>query len=153
MTKVKRKRGGNKLCICSHFGVANIRDNRNQHVFFAQMTPFTVHYDIIYHPFPINSQYFEDVGGWQPSPPREKWHISSCYLPLQSTAGKIFLQYCRLSDCYSMATVIKCLPSLPLYILLLLQKLVPKVGTTACLQPWSKRLGTLEEIRHKDALC
>ena len=21
------------------------------------------------------------------------------------------------------------------------------------LQPWSKRLGTLEEIRHKDALC
>ena len=94
---MKRKRGGNKLCICSHFGVTNIRDNRNQHVFFAQMTPCTIHYDIIYHPFPINSQYFEDVGGWQPSSPREKWHISSCYLPLQSTAGEIFLQYCRLS--------------------------------------------------------
>ena len=128
---MKRKRGGNKLWICSHFGVANICDNQNQQVFFAQTTPCTIHYDIIYHPFPINSQYFVDIGGWQPSPPREKWHISSCYLPLQSTAGEISAILQAIS--YSMATVIKCLSSLPLYILLLLQKLVPKVGTTACL--------------------
>ena len=94
---MKRKRGGNKLCTCSHFRVANIHDDRNQQVFFAQMTSCAVHYGVIYHPFPINSQYFEDVRGWQPSSPREKWHISSSYLPLQSTAGEIFLQYCRVS--------------------------------------------------------
>ena len=74
---------------------------------------------------------FEDVGGLTAQPPREKWHISSCYLPLQSTAGEISAILQAIS--HSMATVIKCLPSLPLYILLLLQKLVPKVGTTACL--------------------
>ena len=130
VTKVKRNRGGNKLWICSHFRVANICDNRNQQVFFAQMTSCTMYYVVIYHPFPINSQYFEDVGGWQPSPPREKWHISSSYLPLQSTAGEISAILQAIS--HSMATVIKCKPSLLLYILLLLQKLVLKVGTTAC---------------------
>ena len=35
---------------------ANIRDDRSQRVFFAQMTSCVVHYDVIYHPFPINSQ-------------------------------------------------------------------------------------------------
>ena len=35
----------------------NIWDDRSQRVFFAQMTSCAVHYDIIYHPFPINSQY------------------------------------------------------------------------------------------------
>ena len=34
---------------------ANIRDDRSQRVFFAQMTSCVVHYDVIYHPFPINS--------------------------------------------------------------------------------------------------
>ena len=37
----------------------------SQWVFFAQRTSYTVRYDIIYHHFPINSQ-FEDVRGWRP---------------------------------------------------------------------------------------
>ena len=30
--------------------------------FFAQMTSCFVHYDIIYYPFPVNSQYFKMSG-------------------------------------------------------------------------------------------
>ena len=33
-----------------------------QQVFFAQMMSYTVQYDIIYHPFPINSQYLKTWG-------------------------------------------------------------------------------------------
>ena len=32
----------------------------NQQTFFAQMTSFVVRYDIIYHFFPINAQYYFD---------------------------------------------------------------------------------------------
>ena len=44
--------------LCDHkFG-----DNRSQRVFFAQMTSCDVTYDVIYHPFPINSQYLKTWG-------------------------------------------------------------------------------------------
>ena len=33
-----------------------------QQVFFAQMTPCAVRHDVIYHPFPINSQYLKTSG-------------------------------------------------------------------------------------------
>ena len=36
---------------------ANIPDDRSQRVFLAQMTSCAVLYDVIYHLFPINSQY------------------------------------------------------------------------------------------------
>ena len=96
MTKVKRKRGGNKLGICSHFGVANIHDDRNQQVFFAQMTSCTVHYGVIYHPFPINSQYFDDIGGDSPAP-QGKSDIFLVVTCLYNQQLEKFLQYCRLS--------------------------------------------------------
>ena len=35
-------------------------------VSFAQMTSCAIRYDIIYHPFAINSQYLKTWGGWQP---------------------------------------------------------------------------------------
>ena len=31
-------------------------------IFFSQMTSFAVHYDVIYQPFPINSQYMKTWG-------------------------------------------------------------------------------------------
>ena len=37
-------------------------------VFFAQMTSYTVQYDIIYHPFPINSQYLKTWRVDSPAP-------------------------------------------------------------------------------------
>ena len=37
--------------------------DRNQQAFLAQMTPFVVRYDVIYHSFPISSQYLMTWGG------------------------------------------------------------------------------------------
>ena len=31
-------------------------------MFFAQMTPCFLHYDVIYYPFPVNSQYLKMYG-------------------------------------------------------------------------------------------
>ena len=44
-------------CLCA------IDVDWNQHAFLAQMTSFVVQYDIIYHFFPINSQYLMMWGG------------------------------------------------------------------------------------------
>ena len=35
-------------------------------VSFAKMTSCAIHYDVIYHPFAINSQYLKTWEGWQP---------------------------------------------------------------------------------------
>ena len=43
-------------CLC----VINV--DQNQQVFLAQMTSFVVRYDVIYHYFPINSQYLMTWG-------------------------------------------------------------------------------------------
>ena len=32
-------------------------------IFFAQMTSCFVHYDVVYYPFPVNSQYLNMSGG------------------------------------------------------------------------------------------
>ena len=72
---------------------------------------------------------FEDVVGLTAQPPKGKVTYFQLLLALAIKEISAILQ----AISHSMATVIKCLPSLPLYILLLLQKLVPKVGTTACL--------------------
>ena len=42
-------------CLCA------INVDQNQRAFLAQMTSFVVRYDIMYHSFPLNSQYFDDV--------------------------------------------------------------------------------------------
>ena len=36
--------------------------DRSQQLFFAQMTSCAMRYDVIYHPFPINSQYLKMSG-------------------------------------------------------------------------------------------
>ena len=36
--------------------------DRNQQAFLAQMTSFVVRYDVIYHSFPVNSQYLMTWG-------------------------------------------------------------------------------------------
>ena len=41
---------------------SQICDNWSQKVFFAQMTSYTIHYDVIYPPFPINSWYLKTWG-------------------------------------------------------------------------------------------
>ena len=41
----------NMNCLCP------IHVDWNQQAFLAQMTPFVVQYDVVYHSFPINSQY------------------------------------------------------------------------------------------------
>ena len=43
----------NMNCLCAIY----IYIDWNQRTFFAQMTSFVVRYDVIYHFFPINSQY------------------------------------------------------------------------------------------------
>ena len=45
----------NMNCLCA------INVDQNQQAFLAQMTSFVVRYDIMYHSFPLNSQYFDDV--------------------------------------------------------------------------------------------
>ena len=42
-------------CLCA------INVDQNQQAFLAQMASFVVRYDIMYHSFPLNSQYFDDV--------------------------------------------------------------------------------------------
>ena len=44
-------------CLCA------IYVEQNQRAFLAQMTSFVVQHDIIYHSFPINSQYLIMAGG------------------------------------------------------------------------------------------
>ena len=44
-------------CLCA------IYVDRNQQAFLAQMTSFVMQHDIIYHSFPINSQYLMMGGG------------------------------------------------------------------------------------------
>ena len=44
--------------LCQH----KFDDNQSQQVFFAQMMSCDVTYDVIYHPFPINSQYLRRGG-------------------------------------------------------------------------------------------
>ena len=46
---------------------------------------------------PYQFSIFWRCKGLTTQPPKGKWHISSSYFPLHSTAGEIFLQYCRLS--------------------------------------------------------
>ena len=55
----------NMNCLCAMYV------DRNQRAFLAQMTSFVVRYDVIYHSFPINSQYLmmwgvdsPEGGGW-----------------------------------------------------------------------------------------
>jgi len=43
-------------CLCA------IYVDRNQRAFLAQMTSFVVRYDVINHPFPINSQHLMTWG-------------------------------------------------------------------------------------------
>ena len=42
-------------CLCA------INVDQNQRAFLAQMTSFVMRYDIMYHSFPLNSQYFDDM--------------------------------------------------------------------------------------------
>ena len=49
-------------------------------IFFSQMTSCAVHYDIIYHPFPINSQYLKTCGVNSPHFVFEKWEIFTAIL-------------------------------------------------------------------------
>ena len=37
-------------------------DDQSHQVFFAQMTSCAMHYDVVYLPFPINSQYLKTWG-------------------------------------------------------------------------------------------
>ena len=37
--------------------------NQSQQAFYAQMASCAVHYDVIYHPLPINSQYLKTGEG------------------------------------------------------------------------------------------
>ena len=46
----------NMNCLCA------INVDQNQRAFLAQLTSLVVRYDIIYHPFPINSQYLMTWG-------------------------------------------------------------------------------------------
>ena len=46
----------------AHFVLSQICDNWSEQVFFAQMMSCEVPYDIIYHPFPFNSQYLKTWG-------------------------------------------------------------------------------------------
>ena len=46
----------NMNCLCA------INVDQNQQAFLAQMTSFVVRYDIMYHSFPINSQYLMTWG-------------------------------------------------------------------------------------------
>lgn len=56
-----------KKIFFARFLSSQIRDDRR--VLYAQMTSCTVRYDVIYHPFPINSQYLSTWG--VDSPDRE----------------------------------------------------------------------------------
>ena len=44
------------------FCVTQIRGDQSERVSFAQMTSHAMLYDVIYHPFPINSQYLKMWG-------------------------------------------------------------------------------------------
>ena len=46
----------------ARFMSSQIRDDRSQWVFFTQMTSCAMRNDIIYHPFPISSQYLKTWG-------------------------------------------------------------------------------------------
>ena len=54
----------NKNCLCAIYYVAR----NHGRVFLAQMTSLVVRYDVIYHCFPINSQYLMTWGGGVDSP-------------------------------------------------------------------------------------
>ena len=47
------------------WNIANLRRS-SQQVFFAPMASYTVWYDVIYHPFPINSKYLKTLGADSP---------------------------------------------------------------------------------------
>ena len=51
----------------ARFVSSQICDDRSQRVFFAQMTSCTMRYDVICHPFPINSQYLKKWGADSPA--------------------------------------------------------------------------------------
>ena len=46
----------------AHFVSLQIRDDRSQRVFLALMMSCAVHYDVIYHPSPFDSQYLKTWG-------------------------------------------------------------------------------------------
>ena len=56
------------------FCVTQIPDDWTQQVFFAQMMPCVIYYDVIHHPFPISSQYLRG-GGLTALTPRDWCHI------------------------------------------------------------------------------
>ena len=51
----------------------------NQRAFLVQMTSFVVRYDVIYHSFPINSQYLMTLG--VDSPAKVQPNPSPFYIP------------------------------------------------------------------------
>ena len=64
-------------CLCA------IYVDQNQEAFLAQMMSFVVQHDIIYHSFPINSQYLIMGGGggdWVDSPAFTGTGILQCSL-------------------------------------------------------------------------
>ena len=63
----------NMICLCA------IYVNRNQQVFLAQMMSFVLWYDVIYHFFPIKSQYLMTWGIDSPVIGRHCCHINSLW--------------------------------------------------------------------------
>ena len=43
----------------ARFVSSQIRDDRSQQIFFAQITSCAMRYDVIYHPLPVNFQYLK----------------------------------------------------------------------------------------------
>ena len=56
--------------VFAHFVSLQIHDNRSQRVFSAQMMSWTSHYDFMYHPLPVNSQYLKT---WRVDSPTQRW--------------------------------------------------------------------------------
>ena len=56
--------------VFTHFVSSQIHDNWRQQVFFAQMMSWTLRYDVIDHPFPVNSQYLKMCGIHSPA---QRW--------------------------------------------------------------------------------
>ena len=74
-----------------------IHDDLSQQVFFAQMTSCTVHNDVTYHPFPINSQHLKTWGVDSPehsTRANQQWFPQHQETPSQNRtanfAGKVF---------------------------------------------------------------
>ena len=92
----------------THFVSPQIPDDRSQQIFFAQMTSCAAHYDIIYHPFPINSQSLKTRGVDSPvNVFSYNQGLHSCYFFPNNPASSTKI----LADPTSWVAIKSCIPS------------------------------------------